>query len=194
MVLSNRREEAKATSAPPRPAPRLAGVRGPRNREVLGGDLQTLSVPEPAHTAEPESPTATAGRKSPPPLAAGERFPVNQGARTDYDSRHAPRPPQLTLQGPEPRCVSPPPLPSTRQGKFCTVGWAFFSLRFRSVNKRNRCVVCRRISYFPKNGTIFSKKILTPVYKGRHIITPQGLSGMTGLSEGYLNLLSPRIE
>lgn len=156
LVLSNRWRKRKQPL--PRPAPRLAGVRGPRSRKVAGGDAQALSVPEPAHTAETESPTAAAGRKSPPPLTAGERFPVSQGARTDYDSRHAPRPPQLTLQGPEQPCVSPPPLPSTRQGKFCTVGWAFFSLRFRNVNKRNRCVVCRRISYFPKMGQFSVKR------------------------------------
>lgn len=69
-------QEAKAiaAAAPPQPG----GCPWARSRGVRGGDAQALSVPEPAHTAEPESPTAIPGRKSPPPLTAGERFPVSR--------------------------------------------------------------------------------------------------------------------
>ncbi|XP_047285910.1 uncharacterized protein LOC124902942 [Homo sapiens] len=58
----------------------------------------------------------------PPPWAGSHRPRVNcnleRGASREpagnYDSRHAPRPPELTLQGWGPRYAPPPPQPQTR--------------------------------------------------------------------------------
>lgn len=78
------------------------------------------------------------------------------------------------------------------------LGGPFSFLRLRSEGKwGKRVVVFKRDSLFSKNGTICSKKdsdALLQMGDTLLFCELQGLSGMTGLSECYLNLLYPRTE
>lgn len=105
-----------------RPVPPRA-LRAFRGSAALGswvGTAQALSIPEPAHASEPESPTATTGRKSPPTLTTSERFPVSlagaRGLQLPACSAAAEVNPSGTgaALSPAPHL----PLPRTRPGEF----------------------------------------------------------------------------